>query len=137
MSVVNELLQGGLYKRSQGRTARQVTFAAIGAVVCLGCWKLSGHWTGSGTFLQLGLPGLLMAAGLWIAYRLVNWPTFADFLISVEGEMAKVSWPSRSELIRSSIVVILTIFVLAAILFAYDFIWNWLLKALGVVSRGE
>jgi preprotein translocase subunit SecE len=49
-------------------------------------------------------------------------PTFADFLISVEGEMNKVSWPSRSELFRASLVVILVIFFLAALLFAYDYI---------------
>ena len=47
-------------------------------------------------------------------------PSFADFLISVEAEMNKVSWPTRTELIRASIVVILMIFLLAAILFAYD-----------------
>ena len=36
---------------------------------------------------------------------------FADFLIAVEAEMTKVSWPSRGELVRSSIVVILVIFL--------------------------
>ena len=41
---------------------------------------------------------------------------FADFLIAVEAEMAKVSWPTRSELIHSSLVVIITIIGLAAML---------------------
>jgi preprotein translocase subunit SecE len=50
----------------------------------------------------------------------VNIPSFADFLISVEGEMNKVSWPSRGELFRASVVVILVIFFLAFLLFAYD-----------------
>jgi preprotein translocase subunit SecE len=71
---------------------------------------------------------------MWISYRVVNMSNFADFLISVEGEMAKVSWPNRTELIRSSIVVILTIVVLAAILFAYDLSWKLLLQALRVLS---
>ena len=31
----------------------------------------------------------------WFAYRLVNLSSFADFLIAVEVEMTKVSWPSR------------------------------------------
>jgi preprotein translocase subunit SecE len=57
-------------------------------------------------------------------------PTFADFLISVEGEMNKVSWPSRSELFRASLVVILVIFFLAALLFGYDFILGEFLQFL-------
>ena len=32
----------------------------------------------------------------------MNMPRFADFLIAVEAEMNKVSWPSKAELIRSS-----------------------------------
>jgi preprotein translocase subunit SecE len=55
-------------------------------------------------------------------------PSFADFLISVEAEMSKVSWPTRGELIRASIVVILMIFFLAAILFGFDLVWRFLLE---------
>jgi preprotein translocase subunit SecE len=53
-------------------------------------------------------------------------PAFADFLISVEGEMNKVSWPSRGELFRASIVVMLVIFFLAALLFFYDLALEYL-----------
>ena len=60
-----------------------------------------------------------------------NMPSFADFLISVEAEMNKVSWPTRTELFRASMVVILVIFVLAAILFVYDVAWRFLLRMLG------
>ena len=42
--------------------------------------------------------------------------------------MNKVSWPTRTELIRASIVVILMIFLLAAILFVYDLVWKFLLE---------
>ena len=75
-----------------------------------------------------GLPFLLAALGFWMAFRVINMPSFADFLISVEAEMNKVSWPSRSELTRASIVVIVVMFVLAAILFVYDYFWQWLLR---------
>jgi preprotein translocase subunit SecE len=50
----------------------------------------------------------------------VNIPSFADFLFSVEGEMNKVSWPSRGEVFRAAGVVIVVIFFLAFLLFAYD-----------------
>jgi preprotein translocase subunit SecE len=64
---------------------------------------------------------------------LVNYPPFADFLINVEAEMVKVSWPTRTELFRSSVVVMLTIFGLAAILALYDVFWQWFLRLLGVI----
>jgi len=74
------------------------------------------------------VPGLLLAAGLWFCFRLVNMPWFADFLIAVESEMAKVSWPTSTEVIRSSAVVIALIFALAAILALYDLFWWFVLR---------
>ncbi len=64
----------------------------------------------------------------WMSYRLVNVPRFADFLIAVEAEMNKVSWPTRGELFRASVVVLVTIFALAVVLFGFDFVWNWFFR---------
>ncbi len=74
----------------------------------------------------------LGGVGVWFGYRLVNWPKFADFLISVEAELNKVSWPTRKELIRASLVVIFTILFMSAILFAYDALWKFLFGILGI-----
>lgn len=104
------------YKRSQGRIARQATFFAILGVIVIGAWLLSSR---TQTYL---VPAAIAAVGAWLAFRIVNIPSFADFLISVEAEMNKVSWPSRQELFRSSMVVLVVIFLLVAILFAYDVI---------------
>jgi preprotein translocase subunit SecE len=41
--------------------------------------------------------------------------------------MNKVSWPSRTELFRASLVVILVIFFLAGLLFGYDLLLRWLM----------
>ena len=72
--------------------------------------------------------------GCWFGYRLVNWPKFADFLISVEAELNKVSWPTQKELVRASMVVIFTILFLSAILFGYDAVWRFLFTQLGVAE---
>ena len=81
------------------------------------------------------MPLAFMAIGLWASFRVVQMPAFADFLISVEGEMNKVSWPSRGELFRATLVVILVVFFLAALLFAYDAALTWILRILdGVVG---
>jgi preprotein translocase subunit SecE len=128
----SELVRFGVYKRSQGRVARQITFAAVVAAIALGLMRLSTLL--SGVEWQIGLPAVLLAAGVWITYRLVNVPAVADFLIAVEAEMNKVSWPSRSELIRASTVVLAMMFALAFILAFYDIFWKLLLsRGLGIL----
>jgi preprotein translocase subunit SecE len=124
------LLQPGLYKRNQGRIARQLTFAGLAVTAAIGCWRLGMLLIDQGPAVQYGAPLAVFAASVWVAFRLMNLPKFADFLIAVEAEMAKVSWPTRAELIRSSIVVMIVIFGLAAILALYDLFWNWLLHRL-------
>jgi preprotein translocase subunit SecE len=140
--MLQELFRFGFYKRNQGRIARQATFYAFAAIVALGAWTLSkylgGYISDVGVnnpdwsirkqhLVEYGLPLGVLVVGLWASFRVVQMPTFADFLISVEGEMNKVSWPSRGELFRASLVVILVIFFLAGILFGYDLLLRWLM----------
>jgi preprotein translocase subunit SecE len=132
--MFRELFQFGIYKRSQGRIARQITFATLLLGFLLGAWRLSVFEINAGRPIQMGLPTLLAVLGAWFSFRLVNIPSFADFLIAVEAEMNKVSWPTRTELVRSSLVVIFCIFFLAAILFGYDLFWRSLLSVLRVID---
>ena len=127
-SPLRELVNLGVYKRSQGRIARQVTFAALAAILAIGAWRLTDYWIGHEPWQRYGIPAAILLVGLWICFRVVNVPRFADFLIAVEAEMNKVSWPSRGELIRSSLVVLFLIVALALILFCYDIFWRWLLR---------
>jgi preprotein translocase subunit SecE len=131
---IRELFQLGIYKRSQGRIVRQVTWAAIAIVISLGAWRLSVFEINAGRAMQVFVPVVLAAVGLWLDFRLVNMPSFADFLIAVEAEMNKVSWPTRGELIRSSLVVIFCIFFLAAVLFGFDLFWRTLLTVLRIIG---
>jgi len=85
-------------------------------------------------FIVFGVPGVLLLLGIWISYRAVNIMRFADFLIGVEAEMYKVTWPTRVELVRSSMVVMVVIFFLATVLASYDLFWRVLLSFIGVVS---
>jgi preprotein translocase subunit SecE len=127
-ALIPEMLHAGFYKRSQGRITRQVTFGAMAVGVLFGSWSLYGFLRNQmGLAAAFGTAAAVAAVGCWIAFRVVNLPRFADFLISVEAEMNKVSWPTRSELFRSSVVVIVTIFGLAIVLFAYDLIWQFVL----------
>jgi preprotein translocase subunit SecE len=133
---MRELFSFGLYKRNQGRIARQATFAALAIVVALGGWSLSAYFQEMGKAWQYYIPMALVALGLWASFRVVNVPGFADFLISVEGEMNKVSWPSRGELFRASVVVILVIFFLAGLLYLYDALLSVIMQGIdGFVDR--
>jgi preprotein translocase subunit SecE len=135
--LTSELFQTNVYKPNQGRIVRQLTALAVWLIVMLGCWALYSTLRASlesGSYLVPAIPGVLLLAGAWFGYRLVNWPRFADFLIAVEAEMNKVTWPSKDELIRASIVVMFTIFFLAVSLFVFDIIWQQLFSLIGVTS---
>jgi preprotein translocase subunit SecE len=135
-AVVRELFSLGLYKRTQGRIARQATFAAMALLVVLGAWSFSEYFQHHGQAWKYFIPLGIVAVGLWASFRVVQIPAFADFLISVEGEMNKVSWPSRGELFRASVVVILVIFFLAFLLFGYDALLSFIMKGIdGIVDR--
>ncbi len=124
-----ELAKVGLYKRSQGRVSRQVTAAALAVIFMAGCYSLHTVLLSSRGVSGVGgiaywLPGALLLGFWWVSYRVVNVPAFADFLISVETEMIKVSWPSWSELFRASIVVILFLFAFAGLMFGFDVVFQ-------------
>lgn len=129
--------------------ARQATFFALLAAVAVGAWTMSsgatqefGEWfvppalrnsISPEIVAKYVLPMLVLGIGAWAAFRVVNIPRFAEFLISVENEMGKVSWPSRGELFRASMVVLVVIFLLTAILYTYDIVLKWIIsKLLGI-----
>jgi len=157
-SFFRELFHIGLYKSSQGRLTRRVTFLVVAMAFGLAAWQLSPMlerilewwarldsmkdktWVLPRWCLDLWLHRWSSAAffvtGLWIGYRLVNVPRFADFLIAVEAEMNKVSWPTRTELIRNSMVVVFVIFSMAFLLFSFDLIWRAVFLYLEVIQSG-
>ncbi len=129
-AYLQELFQLRLFKPKQGRHARQATLIAIGVVLAVGCWALKGWLESEGyaSGTALGVPVAVLAATGWAAFRLIHLPKFAEFLIAVEAEMGKVSWPTQSELFKASSVVIFVIFGLAALLFLYDWVLKYLLS---------
>jgi len=89
--------------------------------------------------VQYTFPLLLLALALWFAWRVVNMPAFADFLIATEAEMNKVSWTTQKRLVQDTIVVLLTVVLTAVYLFGVDQIWrvglSW--KPIGVLVIPE
>jgi preprotein translocase SecE subunit len=130
------------YKRTQGQRVRRGTILGIlilagsGIYTLLshksldtaGNWEVSLPFTHGKTLLLLPevrftVPLLLALLALWLAYRVVNFPAFADFLIATEAELNKVSWTTRRRLVQDTIVVLTTMLLLTGFLFAMDSLW--------------
>ena len=133
-TFLSELLSVGLYKRNQGRMTRQLTSVMVGLILFWGSWTISNFWLlDQDSLVRIGVPVAIFALGAWVIYRLVNYPRVADFLISVEAEMDKVSWASWPELYRSTIVVICTMLFLGVTLFVFDYFWQEVFTRIGIL----
>jgi len=141
MALLKELFRFRRYKHGLGRLIRRLTMVGVWVLFLTAAWKctqMDFTWLASWVAMpelvaKYVVVGVLALFGLWFGYRLVNWETFADFLISVEGEMAKVSWPGKGEL-QSSTVVVLTVFLLlSGMIYIFDLIWVFIWRGIGVM----
>jgi preprotein translocase subunit SecE len=129
------LLSPAIYKRTQGKRVRQTTAGLVIVWVIYGCYTLaSGPLLDARREVRFAVPAVLGILLSWLAYRAVNVPQFADFLIAVEAEMKKISWPSLQRCFRAGAVVIVTMFFMAAMLFIYDQVWIWFFEKIGVLK---
>ncbi len=133
-----------LYKRSLGVRVRRLTIMGILLIGCSGAWSLYNQgviperWALAMPFemkpvlvmvgAKTGLLVLIVLASLWVAFRAVNVPSFAEFLIATEAEMNKVSWSTRRRLAQDTVVVLVTTLIMTLFLLVVDLFWGWLLS---------
>ena len=134
-----------IYKKGQGYWTRVGT--VIG-VVLVGAFMAYNLYAYVPTFLPEGVKprtgtaiGLGTAIGFAIVYtifcwRLMNKPTNVDFLIATDSEMKKVNWTSRRELIGSTKVVVVFMFLTALFLFLCDMVFIFIMRLLHVLKFG-
>lgn len=122
--------------------------------------KGQGYWTRLGTVIGAGVLGVMLAYTIFdqvqaayhdrkfgaewavgflvvfsaIAWYFMNKPVNVDFLIATDSEMKKVNWTSRKELMGSTRVVILFMFLIALFLFVVDEGWGWLMYLFNVLK---
>ncbi|MGH7245275.1 MAG: preprotein translocase subunit SecE [Phycisphaerales bacterium] len=88
-------------------------------------------------YLQAGGAGLMLIGGAILIFWLVGLkPRTVDFLIATDAEMKKVNWSTRREITIQTQVVIVAFFLIAAIIFSIDFIFQALFKLLHVIRLG-
>lgn len=127
-----------IYKAGQGRYTRIATGAFLALFAGFGCSSLYyvlGMTERLDALARRAIPvGLFLALVAAIAL-LMNWPKLADFLIETEVEMTRVIWPSKREVIGSSLVVIITVLVMAAFLHGADWVLLKLLEGVRLYAR--
>jgi len=123
-----------IYKPTQGRNTRMVTFVSVIGIVIIGAYVLSEKLVGTNIYIQFGIPTGIVIGVAVLMFWFVNRVKSADFLIATEGEMKKVSWSSRKEVIGSTKVVIVTAFILASLLFTTDLLFTFLFHKFGIMS---
>ncbi|MEO1512761.1 MAG: preprotein translocase subunit SecE, partial [Planctomycetota bacterium] len=88
-------------------------------------------------FVSAGLAGVIILAGAIAIFLLVgSGRRSVDFLIVTDGEMKKVNWPTRPEVVGSTQVVIFASVLLAAILFMVDVGFSKFFQFVGVLEGG-
>lgn len=71
---------------------------------------------------------LFILVGLLIYMLLLNKPKTSDYLIETEGELKKVSWPSRPQYLGSSVAVIVSMVILGVFLIFADQIFEVIIR---------
>lgn len=132
-----------IYKRGQGYYTRLCSAFAGAGIAALGCYQLmvtlnnslSGDMSDlARTSIAVVVPFvILIVLGLFI-FQIVNKPKSADFMIETEGEMKKVNWPAKKEVISSTKVVIVTFIGMALIIGAIDILFRMFFRLIGIIT---
>lgn len=122
-SFLKELFSVNIYKGSQGRLCRRASFIGFSLVFVF--WGYSIYRAQSFGVQGSLIAGLIVAIlGIWASFRTINYPSFADFLVSVEAEMTKVSWPTKKELFANTKVVLVFMLLFTVLIYAYDIVFR-------------
>src|SRR5690606_36008760 len=128
-----------IYKSGQGYWTRTLTAVGVGTLVISGlAWFLT-KFTIRGEYvhyIQAGIVVLVLAFFAGLLWWLLNKPRIADFMIATELEMKKVAWPSRSDLINFTIVVIVGTLFMAALLWVVDLGFLSFFRWIGIIQTG-
>ncbi len=131
-----------VYKTGQGYWTRVMSGLGFGLIVVIGAiwlWQeLEVIRTDYRIYIQGGVALSLIAMFGYFIYRFVgSRPKSVDFLIATEGEMKKVNWPSRREVIGSTWIVICGLAILVGVIYLADNVFAWIATQTGVLEIGS
>ncbi|MBN2563263.1 MAG: preprotein translocase subunit SecE [Phycisphaerae bacterium] len=130
-----------IYKSGQGSHTRLGTAMSTLALVCWLAYflyqklELVSENPSTAKLLQVGVSVAVIAVfGLLGYWLLALNRTVCDFLIATEGEMKKVSWTTRKDIIGSTKVVVFVVIALAILLFVVDLFFITFFNSIGVLK---
>lgn len=136
-----------VYKRGQGYWTRMGTAFGAALIAGLTAYNLYAYLPLFLTFdstptgqarerqIALAVAAVFFVAFASFAWWMMNKASNADFLIATDSEMKKVNWTSRKDLIGSTKVVIVFMFLIALILFFIDIIFSYFFYLIGVLKH--
>ncbi|MDA0803780.1 MAG: preprotein translocase subunit SecE [Planctomycetota bacterium] len=133
-----------IYKSGQGYWTRLMTVIAGGLIGVLGAYWLwdavgAAHW-GSipSIYFQAVMALLVCTFTAWLLWRYVAVShRSVDFLVATEGEMKKVNWSTRRELVGSSMVVIVSSLMIALYCLGFDLFFTRIFTWMKVLQIDE
>ncbi len=121
------------YKKGQGYYTRLYSALAGFLIVAIGCYRLYQKlYSPDNIWVCTLVPGCICVGLTLLIFWVVNKPNIADFMIAAEGEIKKVSWSSRREIVASTTIVILVVLCMGFMLVGVDFFFQFLFRVLGV-----
>lgn len=86
-------------------------------------------------YVQGALAALVLLFGAILTYwYTAAKPQSVEFLIATDGEMKKVNWSTRKDVIGSTWVVVVAGVLIAAMLFVFDFVFQTFFRLIGVLE---
>jgi len=116
------------YKPNQGRRVRLTATITVAAIAALAAMEVYIGLVGFGIQVRLAVPIVAAVGILGVGIYLLNLPVLAEFLIEAESEFAKVSWPSRQQVLGSTGTVLVVVLILAIYLVGMDMVVDLILR---------
>ena len=114
-----------IYKRGHGYHTRMWTAVACLLLAAIACYRLHSRLSLVGNqWVQNLTPAFLWAVLAWFVYWASNRPSLANFLIAAEGELKKVSWSNRQQVVASTMIVVFVVATMSMLLGAIDVIFR-------------
>lgn len=130
-----------VYKPGQGYYTRMGTVVGVALVSLLGLLWLWEYFklikVGDTNPLYVAATGAILvgsAITLVTYYLVFVKPGSVDFLIATEGEMKKVNWSTRREVIGSATAVIVTAVILALFCWGLELFFVWFFQLIKVLE---
>jgi preprotein translocase SecE subunit len=126
-----------VYKPGQGVYVRWGSAAGAGMIVIGFANFMHEQLAWFSDWVRYLIPAvLLVALGYGVFWAIGRNASVVNFMIATEGEMKKVNWSTRREVLGATKVVIATVIALAVILFTVNVLFIFLFESIGVLRIG-